>query len=127
MLQFFEGSQNLNSKFLSKFSFSKKIRKSYSFSETEMTQSITIGILALQGAFLEHQSVLQKLKIPCKLVKTAKDLEGIDGLIIPGGESTSMGIIAEANGILPFLKKFLQEKPIWVCLKIVFFHYLNFF
>ncbi len=82
--------------------------------EKQDFSSISIGVLALQGAFLEHQTVLKKLNIPCKLVKVSQDLEGIDGLIIPGGESTAMGIIANSNGILPSLKKFVQEKPTWV-------------
>lgn len=49
-----------------------------------------IGVLALQGAFLEHRELLQKLKVETIEVRLPLDLEGIDGLIIPGGESTTI-------------------------------------
>lgn len=50
-----------------------------------------VGILALQGAFAEHRAVLERLKIETREVKLPRDLEGLDGLIIPGGESTTIG------------------------------------
>jgi len=50
-----------------------------------------IGVLALQGAFLEHEQMLGKLQCPCFEIRQKRDLEGpIDGLILPGGESTAM-------------------------------------
>ncbi|HAS28310.1 MAG TPA: pyridoxal 5'-phosphate synthase glutaminase subunit PdxT [Dehalococcoidia bacterium] len=49
-----------------------------------------IGILALQGAFIEHAQVLDRLGIESKQVRKPDELKGLDGLIIPGGESTTM-------------------------------------
>lgn len=51
----------------------------------------TVGILALQGAFIEHLEILKKCKVEAKRVRTKEDIFSIDGLIIPGGESTTMG------------------------------------
>ena len=50
-----------------------------------------IGVLALQGAFIEHINILKNLNIETILVKKIEDLKDIDGLILPGGESTAMG------------------------------------
>jgi 5'-phosphate synthase pdxT subunit len=49
-----------------------------------------IGVLAAQGAFVEHIEVLRKLKVEAQPVRLPKELAGVDGLIIPGGESTSI-------------------------------------
>lgn len=51
----------------------------------------TIGVLALQGAFREHVNALAKLGADVQELRQAKHLAGIDGLVIPGGESTTMG------------------------------------
>jgi 5'-phosphate synthase pdxT subunit len=50
-----------------------------------------IGVLALQGAFIEHQQVLARLGVETREVRQRKHLDGLDGLIIPGGESTTIG------------------------------------
>ncbi|MFH1169239.1 MAG: pyridoxal 5'-phosphate synthase glutaminase subunit PdxT [Chloroflexota bacterium] len=50
-----------------------------------------IGVLASQGAFIEHIAVLNSLGVEAVLVRLPRELEGLDGLIIPGGESTSIG------------------------------------
>jgi 5'-phosphate synthase pdxT subunit len=52
-----------------------------------------IGILALQGAFIEHKNILDKLNVKNILIKKKEDIDQCDGIIIPGGESTSMSII----------------------------------
>ncbi|KAJ7165913.1 glutamine amidotransferase subunit pdxT [Mycena filopes] len=79
--------------------------------------SITIGILALQGAFAEHQTRLQNLRLKRKidtvLVKTPEDLERCHGLIIPGGESTTIALLARLSGLLEPLKDFIRVKPVW--------------
>ncbi len=49
----------------------------------------TIGVLALQGDFIEHEAVLRRLGVDAREVRTAEDLRSLDGLIIPGGESTT--------------------------------------
>ena len=52
---------------------------------------MTIGVLAVQGAFIEHEHMLEKLGIPCIEIRKKDDLSGIDGIILPGGESTVQG------------------------------------
>jgi 5'-phosphate synthase pdxT subunit len=52
---------------------------------------IRIGVLALQGDFREHVTALQRLGVEAREVRLPNDLAGVDGLVIPGGESTVMG------------------------------------
>lgn len=54
---------------------------------------LKIGVLALQGAFIEHMNILQKLGVEAFEVRTKEDLKALDGLIIPGGESTTMNLL----------------------------------
>ena len=49
-----------------------------------------IGVLALQGAFIEHADVLRRLGVEALPVRLPKELDGLDGLIIPGGECTTI-------------------------------------
>lgn len=58
-----------------------------------------IGVLAMQGAFADHARVLERLGARARLVRTEADLEGLDGLVLPGGESTSMQILLERMGL----------------------------
>ncbi len=53
-----------------------------------------IGVLALQGAFIEHINILRELGVEAVEVRLPGDLAGLDGLIIPGGESTTIGKLA---------------------------------
>ena len=53
-----------------------------------------IGVLALQGAFIEHEQVLWHLGVDAIQVRLPCDLKGLDGLILPGGESTTIGKLA---------------------------------
>ncbi|KAF8644099.1 hypothetical protein AX16_008692 [Volvariella volvacea WC 439] len=80
-------------------------------------RNVTIGILALQGAFVEHQATLQRLGIKrplfVPLVKTVEDLNECDALIIPGGESTTIALLARISGLLEPLREFVQSKPVW--------------
>ncbi|KIM42682.1 hypothetical protein M413DRAFT_444357 [Hebeloma cylindrosporum] len=80
------------------------------------TRSV-IGILALQGAFVEHQTALERLpfrrKLEVILVKTPEDLERCDALIIPGGESTTIALLARLSGVLEPLREFVKTKPVW--------------
>ena len=57
----------------------------------ENFSALTVGVLALQGAFAEHFAALQRLGARALEVRVPADLEGLDGLIIPGGESTAIG------------------------------------
>ena len=72
-----------------------------------------IGILALQGDFIEHRQVLERLNVHTREVRLAEHLEGLDGLIIPGGESTTIGKLAVDFGLLAPLQEFGRQKPIW--------------
>lgn len=81
---------------------------------SEELSELTIGVLALQGAFREHVHVLQKLGVEAVEVRKPADLEGLDGLIIPGGESTSMALIAERWGLVEPLRAWVHgDKPTW--------------
>lgn len=77
-----------------------------------MTENTTtIGVLALQGAFEAHAKVLESLGATARLVRTPAELEGLDGLIIPGGESTTFLKFLERDGFLGALEAFVQSKP----------------
>ncbi|MFN3762095.1 MAG: pyridoxal 5'-phosphate synthase glutaminase subunit PdxT [Anaerolineae bacterium] len=73
-----------------------------------------VGVLALQGAFIEHENVLVRLGVRPVEVRLPEHLEGLDGLIIPGGESTTMGILAQKWGLLEPLRAFARSgRPVW--------------
>ncbi len=72
-----------------------------------------IGVLALQGDFLEHIQMLQRLGVEAVEVRLPKHLDGLDGLIIPGGESTTIGKLALDFGLLDPLRQFGQTHAIW--------------
>jgi 5'-phosphate synthase pdxT subunit len=85
---------------------------------------LKIGVLALQGAFAEHQALLESLTIASLpdgistvQVKTPEALEGLDGIVLPGGESTAMGLIGKADGgkMWLALQEFVNvlKKPTW--------------
>lgn len=67
-----------------------------------------IGVLALQGAFAEHIASLQKLNAEALAIRSIQDLEGLDGLIIPGGESTTIGRLMMPYGFIETLRKLHQ-------------------
>ncbi len=73
-----------------------------------------VGILALQGAFAAHGRVLDSLGAAAIEVRGAQDLGETDRLIIPGGESTTMSLLAETNDLLAPLKEYLNSgKPVF--------------
>ena len=71
----------------------------------------TIGVLALQGAYEAHAAMLRQLGATAVLVRTPEQLSGIDGLIIPGGESTTFLKHLERAGFFDALHTFVQHKP----------------
>jgi pyridoxal 5'-phosphate synthase pdxT subunit len=96
---------------------------SYSFSHTPYAMNVTVGVLALQGAFEEHLTLLRKasesissrapeakLKITFSFreVRTAQQLALCDSLIIPGGESTTISIVAARSNLLEPLRDFVK-------------------
>jgi 5'-phosphate synthase pdxT subunit len=79
-----------------------------------------IGILALQGAFAEHAEMLGLLGVRAELVRLPGQLTGLDGLILPGGESTSMRRLAGAVGLAAALRAFGATRPVWgVCAGLI--------
>ncbi len=74
---------------------------------------MVIGVLALQGDFAEHISMLRRIGVEAEEVRLPDQLEGLDGLIIPGGESTTIGKLANAYGLIEPLRRFGREKAIW--------------
>lgn len=80
-----------------------------------------IGVLALQGAFIEHEKKLRALGVEAVEVRLPEDLEDLDGLIIPGGESTTIGKLAVEYGLVEPLRKFAQTRPTWgTCAGMIF-------
>ncbi len=80
-----------------------------------------IGVLALQGAFIEHIKMLQSLGVEAVEVRLPADLEGLDGLIIPGGESTTIGKLATRFNLMEPLRHFAAEKAVWgTCAGMIF-------
>ena len=73
----------------------------------------TIGVLAFQGAFSKHVSMLQSLKVAVQPVRTLHDLKKCDALIIPGGESTTMAYHIDNSGMRDTLRDFAENKPIF--------------
>ena len=73
--------------------------------------SLTIGVLALQGAYEAHAQTLRVLGATPKLVRVPEDLVGVAGLIMPGGESTTMLKFLERNGFFEVLQTFVQTTP----------------
>ncbi len=73
-----------------------------------------VGVLALQGAFLEHAQHLRELGAEVVEVRLPEQLAGLDGLIVPGGESTTMGKLMAAYGLDTAVERFAAEgKAVW--------------
>jgi 5'-phosphate synthase pdxT subunit len=72
-----------------------------------------IGVLALQGDFAEHIVMLNGLGVDAVEIRLAAQLEDLDGLIIPGGESTTIGKLAEDFKLLEPLRDFGRKRAIW--------------
>ena len=68
-----------------------------------------IGVLAMQGAFAEHVKALEAAGARTRLVRTREDLDGLDGLVLPGGESTTMTMLMERVGLLEPLRDAIQR------------------
>lgn len=85
---------------------------------------LRVGVLALQGAFVEHVKLLRQAVaqlrpeseasggIDIVEVRTAEELRGCDALIIPGGESTTVSLVAERSNLLEPLRNFVKYTPL---------------
>ena len=73
-----------------------------------------IGVLAVQGAFIEHETLLTRIGAEPVEVRLPQHLEDLSGLIIPGGESTTIGQVAERWGLIDPMRAFAQSgRPLW--------------
>jgi 5'-phosphate synthase pdxT subunit len=72
-----------------------------------------VGVLALQGDFEAHQKALERAGAEAVQVRTAEELENIDALVIPGGESTTMLKLLNFMGLKEPLRRFVNEKPVF--------------
>jgi 5'-phosphate synthase pdxT subunit len=83
---------------------------------------LRIGVLALQGDFLEHTNMLRKLGATPVEIRLPEDLADLDGLIIPGGESTTIGKLAVQFGLVEPLRHFIEQgKAVWgTCAGLIF-------
>ena len=71
-----------------------------------------IGVLALQGAYQKHVDSLARTGVPSRLVRKSSELTDCDGLIIPGGESTTMSLLIQESGMYDPLRAFAQQHPV---------------
>jgi 5'-phosphate synthase pdxT subunit len=80
-----------------------------------------VGVLALQGSFKEHIQMLQRLGVATREVRLPRDLEQVAALIIPGGESTTIGKLALQFDLLEPLRRFALGRPVWgTCAGMIF-------
>lgn len=78
------------------------------------TTGIKIGVLALQGDYLEHIQTLQRIGVETKEIKLPEDLENINGIIMPGGESTTIARLLDVFNLRePLSKKINDGLPVW--------------
>ncbi len=70
---------------------------------------MVVGVLALQGGFAAHAAILRDLGAEVREVRTPDDLEGLDGLVMPGGESTTMTLGIEREGLAEPLRSLVAE------------------
>ena len=68
-----------------------------------------IGVLAVQGAFAEHEKALRALGADCVELRQKKDIAGIDGLVLPGGESTVQGMLLRQLDMFDELKGLISD------------------
>ena len=81
-----------------------------------------IGVLALQGAFIEHEKILERIGVEAVEVRLPQHLKDLGGLIIPGGESTTIGKVARQWGLMEPLRDFARSGlPLWgTCAGMIF-------
>jgi 5'-phosphate synthase pdxT subunit len=79
----------------------------------EAGSCLKIGVLALQGDFAEHITTLRRVDVEPVEVRLPRQLDDLEGLIIPGGESTTIGKLAVAYNLIEPLRCFAAEKAVW--------------
>jgi 5'-phosphate synthase pdxT subunit len=79
-----------------------------------MCSTIVVGVLALQGAFAEHAAMLRQVEAEPRFVRGPGDLEELDGLILPGGESTAIGLLLHRYGLIqPLIRMARRGFPVF--------------
>jgi pyridoxal 5'-phosphate synthase pdxT subunit len=79
-----------------------------------VTDPKKVGVLALQGDFREHAEILRRLGVEPVEVRGVEDLEGLAGIIVPGGESTAIGNLMVSSGLLDAVRSFFYKGgPVW--------------
>lgn len=73
----------------------------------------TIGVLSIQGAYEKHRIALRKIGVKTALVRTSEELNCVDKLIIPGGESTAIITVLKKHDLWEPLKEFCRTKPVF--------------
>lgn len=68
-----------------------------------------VGVLALQGAFHAHLGMLHRIGVDSCSVRCPGDLEGVDAVVVPGGESTTMSMLMSSSGLLKPLRRFVAD------------------
>ena len=87
---------------------------------------MVVGILAVQGAFIAHQRKLEALGVESILVKNSVDFEKVDGLILPGGESTAMKYLLHKHDLWHSLRERLASMPVLAtCAGVILLKELN--
>jgi len=81
------------------------------FGRVNPLSKLNVGVLALQGAYDAHSKALTALGATPRLVRVPADLEGLDGLIMPGGESTTMLRFLDRNGFFETLQSYVRCTP----------------
>lgn len=78
--------------------------------KSEAIEKMKLGVLALQGDFREHRISLEKLGADVSEVRLPGQLDGLAGLILPGGESTAIGKLMNAYGLMDAIREFGQKR-----------------
>jgi 5'-phosphate synthase pdxT subunit len=74
---------------------------------------VKVGVLALQGDFAEHEAILARLSAATREIRLPSDLDDLDALIIPGGESTTITRLLALYGLVQPIRDFARERAVW--------------
>lgn len=81
--------------------------------DTSAYKDLLIGVVAMQGSFAKHAHSLGKLGITCRAVRTKADLNSVHGIVLPGGESTTMTTLLENERLWDPLNEALETLPVF--------------
>eukprot|EP01061_Rhynchopus_euleeides_P042009 TRINITY_DN73405_c0_g1_i1.p2 TRINITY_DN73405_c0_g1~~TRINITY_DN73405_c0_g1_i1.p2 ORF type:complete len:226 (+),score=79.11 TRINITY_DN73405_c0_g1_i1:61-738(+) len=73
---------------------------------------LRVGVLCIQGGFEEHMNMVKAVGCCAVDVRGPKDLDGLDGLVLPGGESTTIGLVARDNNLIEPIRKLIHEEKL---------------